>query len=202
MATNEDFTFPIFTDPISCGIDSPPLWCLSPEPDPCHEETSKASSTEGEESGPEEESYKDCFPTEPSKYLAPRKSLSSIEELGAAAISKLVRRKGSRNDDREEKMDMLWEDFNTEERLTRSQSVSRLDSETVSMGCVEALRMSKPSTAIFSPRKPGLVVFMKVMKRFFLLHNSHRPVNKHHVSYRPSVKDYRSHKSIKKIGSW
>ncbi|KAJ6757938.1 hypothetical protein OIU74_027090 [Salix koriyanagi] len=140
MATNEDFTFPIFTDPISCGIDSPPLWCLSPDADPCHEETSKESSTEGEESGPEEESYKDCFPTEPSKYLTPRKSLSSIEELGAAAISKLVRRNGSRNDDREEKMDMLWEDFNTEERLTRSQSVSRLDSETVSMGLCRSFK--------------------------------------------------------------
>ncbi|KAF9670649.1 hypothetical protein SADUNF_Sadunf13G0090800 [Salix dunnii] len=190
MATNEDFTFPIFTDPISCSIDSPPLWCLSPDqasPDHYHEETSKESSTEGEESDQEEESYKDCFPTEPTIYLAPRKSLSSIEELGAAAISNLVRRNSSRNDDKEEKMDMLWEDFNTEERLTRSHSSSRLDTETVSMGCVEALSMSKPNngTAIFSPRKPGLVVFMRVMKRFFLLHNSQKSVNKHHSSYRP-----------------
>jgi len=201
MATTEDFTFPIFTDPFSCSIDSPPLWCLSPaaSPDhPYHEETSKESSTEGEESDQEEESYKDCFPTEPINHLTPRKSFSSVEELG-----KLVRRNGNRND-KEEKMDMLWEDFNTEERLPRSHSSSRLDSETVSMGCVEALRMSKPNngaTAIFSPRKPGLVVVMKVLKRFFLLHNSHRSVNKHHSSYRQSVKGHGSHKSVK-TGSW
>ncbi|CAK7323573.1 unnamed protein product [Dovyalis caffra] len=195
MATTEDFTFPIFTDPFSCSIDSPPLWCLSPapSPDPYHEDTSKESSTEGEES--DQEVYKDCFPTEAIKYLTERKSLSSVEDLGAAA-SKLVRR-----NDKEEKMDLLWEDFNTDEKLTRSHSSSRLDSGKVNMGCVEALRLSKPNgTAIFPPRKPGLDVFVKVLKRLFLLHSSHRSV-KHHSSYRPSVKGHRSLKSVK-IGSW
>ncbi|KAL9382493.1 hypothetical protein Peur_025528 [Populus x canadensis] len=198
MAT-EDFTFPIFTDPVSCSIDSPPLWCLSPaaSPDPYHEETSKESSTEGEE---RDQVFKNSFPTEPIKHLTQGKSFSRKEELGSAA-SELVRRNGSLND-KEEKMDMLWEDFNTEETLTRSHSSSRLDSEAVHMGCVKALRLSKPNgTAIISARKPGLVVFMKELKSLFLIHNSHRSV-KHHSSYRPSLKgQYRSHKPVK-IGSW
>ena len=192
MAT-EDFTFPVLTDPVSCIIDSPPLWCLSPAacPDPFHEEASEESSTDGEVSD-QEEVCKNRSPPDP--------SLSGTEELGAAA-TKVVRRNGGRND-KEEKMDMLWEDFNTEERLTRSHSSSRLDTETVSMGCVEALSMSKPNngTAIFSPRKPGMVVFMKVLKRLFLIHNSHRSV-KHRSSYRPSVKGQRSQTAVK-IGSW
>lgn len=187
MAT-EDFTFPISTDPVSWSIDSPPLWCLSP--DPYHGETSKESSTEGEERDQDEQVFKHSFPTEPIKHLTQGKSFSRREELGSAAISELVRRNGGLND-KEEKMDMLWEDFNTEETLTRSHSSSRLDSEAVHTGCVKALRLSKP----------GLVVFMKVLKSLFLIHNSHRSVM-HHSSYRPSVKgQYWSHKPVK-IGSW
>jgi hypothetical protein len=201
MAT-EDFTFPIFTDPVSCSIDSPPLWCLSPaaSPDPYHEETSKESSTEGEERDQDEQVFKNSFPTERIKHLITQgKSFSRREELGSAA-SELVRRNGSLND-KEEKMDMLWEDFNTEETLTRSHSSSRLDSEAVHMGCVKALRLSKPKgTSIISARKPGLVVFMNVLKSLFLIHSSHRSV-KHHSSYRPSVKGHWSHKPVK-IGSW
>ncbi|KAJ6762077.1 hypothetical protein OIU74_024704 [Salix koriyanagi] len=74
------------------------------------------------------------------------------EELGAAA-TKVVRRNGGRND-KEEKMDMLWEDFNTEETLTRNHGSSRLDSETVHTGCVRALQLSKPNgTSIISPKE-------------------------------------------------
>ncbi|KAJ6952520.1 hypothetical protein NC653_041606 [Populus alba x Populus x berolinensis] len=179
MAT-EDFTFPISTDPVSCSIDSPPLWCLSP--DPYHEETSKESSTEGEERDQDEQVFKHSFPTEPIKHLT--------EELGSAAISELVRIRNGGLNDKEEKMDMLWEDFNTEETSTRSHSSSGLDSEAVHTGCVKALRLSKP----------GLVVFMKVLKSLFLIHNSHRSVM-HHSSYRPSVRGHWSHKPVK-IGSW
>uniref|UniRef100_A0A6N2M8T6 Uncharacterized protein n=1 Tax=Salix viminalis TaxID=40686 RepID=A0A6N2M8T6_SALVM len=193
MAT-EDFTFPVLTDPVSCIIDSPPLWCLSPAacPGPFHEEPSEETSTDGEESD-QEEVCKNRSPV-------PDPSLSGTEELGAAATKVVVRRNGGRND-KEEEMDMLWEDFNTEETLTRNHGSSRLDSETTHTGCVRALKLSKPNgTSIISPRKPGMVVFMKVLKRLFLIHNFHRSA-KHRSSYRPSVKGHRSQTAVK-IGSW
>lgn len=98
--------------------------------------------------------------------------------------------KDSNEEDKEEKMDVLWEDFNEElsgsSSSSSSSSSSRLKPgkrsgsgrDMAEMGCAQALKLSKnPGTAnaIFSSRKPGFVVFIKVLKKLFLLHHSHRP---------------------------
>ncbi|KAJ6297320.1 hypothetical protein OIU78_022957 [Salix suchowensis] len=160
MAT-EDFTFPVLTDPVSCIIDSPPLWCLSPAacPGPFHEEPSEESSTDGEESD-QEEVCKNRSPV-------PDPSLSGTGGAGCGGNQGV--------------QDWILRQF--------------------TQGCVRALKLSKPKgTSIISPRKPGMVVFMKVLKRLFLIHNSHRSA-KHRSSYRPSVKGHRSQTAVK-IGSW
>ncbi|KAF5725625.1 hypothetical protein HS088_TW23G00351 [Tripterygium wilfordii] len=77
-------------------------------------------------------------------------------------------------EDEEEKMDMLWEDFNEELLSNRRQSDERLldPAEMVEMGCFQALKMSQRDSALFS-RRPGLVEIIKVLKKLFLLHNNY-----------------------------
>ena len=65
MATTEEFSFPT----TACGIDSPPLWSLSPaaSPDVFLDRKAKECSTrevEEEEEGDKE----DCFPDRPDKH--------------------------------------------------------------------------------------------------------------------------------------
>ncbi|KAJ4826173.1 hypothetical protein Tsubulata_034269 [Turnera subulata] len=206
MAT-EDFSFPAITDTFPNPIDSPPLWCLSPAASPAHyscthndgEPAASEESTEGSEEEAEEEDFKDCLPVEeepPSnhKYVA-RKSCSDLEDLVAAKLAANIAKGSSviTLEDKEDKMDMLWEDFNTEELFPRSTDTEKSDSDVVSIGCVEALRLPKTgSGAIFAAKKPSLVVFMKVLKKLFLLHNSHRSVVRH---------QYHPHRPLKKRSS-
>ncbi|KAL6010648.1 hypothetical protein ACLOJK_001085 [Asimina triloba] len=88
----------------------------------------------------------------------------------------------------EERMDMLWEDFQNYDELTQT-GLERKEAEFSEGGflgppvyydmraeghklpgfcCVEALKMSKSS-------RPGVVVMLKVLKKLFLLHNSQCP---------------------------
>jgi hypothetical protein len=162
MAT-EDFSFPIIEDNFPCTIDSPPLWHLSPTASPPN-----GSSAKGEDDD------KDCFPI---KY-SQRKSFSCVE----GGSGKLVINDGKEEDDEEEKMDMLWEDFNEELSKTcssRSNIKSSSRDNMLGFGCVKALTTSKNNTsATLSTRKPGIVVIMKVLKKFFLLQNSHRKLQR------------------------
>ncbi|XP_058091166.1 uncharacterized protein LOC131237433 [Magnolia sinica] len=93
----------------------------------------------------------------------------------------------------EEKMDMLWEDFNINDELRRacldrkeancSKGVfldpsicpeSNADrAEMAEFCCVKALKMSKSS-------RPGLFVMLKVLKKLFLLQNSQCPKRTSH----------------------
>eukprot|EP00262_Sarcandra_glabra_P001463 TRINITY_DN1157_c3_g1_i1.p1 TRINITY_DN1157_c3_g1~~TRINITY_DN1157_c3_g1_i1.p1 ORF type:complete len:170 (+),score=32.25 TRINITY_DN1157_c3_g1_i1:152-661(+) len=74
----------------------------------------------------------------------------------------------------EERMDMLWEDFNDE--LERSKAIgSESDTGSPQMAelcCVQALKMSK-SSSMLPHRRQSLLVVLKVLKKLFLLHNSH-----------------------------
>ncbi|XP_057975197.1 uncharacterized protein LOC131162600 [Malania oleifera] len=85
----------------------------------------------------------------------------------------------------EEKMDMLWEDFNDELMLRRSCEACRArcdssDRDAAELGCVGPLKMTKRSGAAVLPgRKPGVVVFMKALKKLFVLHHFHRPLKRH-----------------------
>ncbi|KDP47107.1 hypothetical protein JCGZ_03915 [Jatropha curcas] len=162
--TSEDFSFPTLTGTVPAAIDSPPLWQLSP--DSCH---SKSTKRESNEESDQEEYFKDCFPLKDKQIknnIGQRKSFSWVED--------------------EEKMDMLWEDFNEDLMLKRNYSCgnsSRFSGshDMVNMGCVpiQSLRPSVRNNGamISAPRKPnaGFEVFMKALKRVFLLHQNHSP---------------------------
>ncbi|OAY35211.1 hypothetical protein MANES_12G081400v8 [Manihot esculenta] len=86
--------------------------------------------------------------------------------------------------DEEEKMDMLWEDFN--EELQRVSSLSNKNQlsdqrslssagghQDLQLCCVQALNMSKPGS-IYQPKKQSLVLVVKVLKKIFSLQNQLR----------------------------
>ncbi|XP_058087632.1 uncharacterized protein LOC131234713 [Magnolia sinica] len=85
--------------------------------------------------------------------------------------------------DGDEKMDMLWEDFNDE--LSRQASLGRQEakkgngweadsSKITGLGHVKTLKVSK-STSLLPHGRPSLLVILKVLKKLFLLHNSRCP---------------------------
>ncbi|KAJ8760442.1 hypothetical protein K2173_015109 [Erythroxylum novogranatense] len=171
---HQDFSFPTITDTLSSSIDSPPLWRLSPVASPCHE---KSPYKEAEE-------LKECVQTRLEIKCTQRKSFS----CGWDKLLKAGNRKEDEDDDEAEKMDMLWENFN-EEMLRRSKSARGQSEQIPDVGCVhQTLRLSKKNGTLFSPRKTGLVVFVRVMKRLLLLHNSHKPV-KNHSSHKQSKRN-------------
>ncbi|XVF63274.1 hypothetical protein PTKIN_Ptkin09bG0074600 [Pterospermum kingtungense] len=152
MAT-EEFSFPTTTDLYPCGIDSPPLWRLSPASSPDVLLHKKAKE-------------EDWFPD---KDHQQRKSFSCAEKGSELSNKRVVF-----GEDKGEKMDLLWEDFNEEFGTSRS---SRSSEDVVELGCGQALNLSKTNAAVFSPRKPaGMFVFMRVLRRLFLVHNSQRSV--------------------------
>jgi hypothetical protein len=170
MAT-EDFSFPTIGDALPCGIDSPPLWHLSPasSPNSCREEPPNGAAKGGDQRDEE-----DCFPPRSPIEQSRRKSFSSVQGCRKAANDD---DDDDEDDDEEDKMDMLWEDFN--EELSRTCSTSRSNTSSsrdmVELGCVKALTTSKNHGAALTTRKPaGMVVIMKVLKKLFLLQNSHR----------------------------
>ncbi|XP_062020256.1 uncharacterized protein LOC133736682 [Rosa rugosa] len=88
--------------------------------------------------------------------------------------------------DQEEKMDMLWEDFNEELYPVRSTSdYSYASGEMLQLGCVGlgAFNLSKSNAARNSSTitNPGVVVIVKLLKKLFFLHNSH-----HHNLNKPA----------------
>lgn len=88
-------------------------------------------------------------------------------------------------EEEEEKMDMLWEDFNEELSRSRgrpdvssswSSSTSTSPRETAELGGVKARMVSGANGALVSARRtpaPGVVVLIKVLKKLFLLHHGH-----------------------------
>ncbi|MBA0800509.1 hypothetical protein Gohar_010935 [Gossypium harknessii] len=171
MATTEEFSFPTSTDLYPCSFDSPPLWHLSPAASPDVFLHSKGKQQE-----------EDCFPVSQradEDDHQERKSKSHEDHNDWKQSDKGVAE--DEDEDEEEKMDMLWEDFN-EEELPRSGSSSRCSEDMVEMGCGggHSLKLSKTNVGMFSPspRRAGMLVFMRVLRKF-LLHNSHRSSNSH-----------------------
>lgn len=170
MAT-EDFSFPtMIGDNYPCSIDSPPLWHLSPaaSPNSCYDQENNKE--EEEEEDEEEEEEEDSFAPKPIQNTQ-RRSFSNVEG-GKKTLN------DEKEDDGEEKMDMLWEDFN--EELCRTSCSSRSNTSSsrdnmVKLGCVKAMAATpqNPGTAL-STRKPGMLVMVKVLKKLFLLQNFHR----------------------------
>ncbi|OAY34145.1 hypothetical protein MANES_13G153300v8 [Manihot esculenta] len=74
----------------------------------------------------------------------------------------------------EEKMDMLWEDFNEELQRVSSSSKNKQSSgytQDLQLCSVQALTMSKPDR-VYQPKKQSAVLLIKVLKKIFLLQKS------------------------------
>ncbi|KAI4352853.1 hypothetical protein L6164_007065 [Bauhinia variegata] len=159
MAT-EDFSFPAISDTHPCAIDSPPLWNLSPVGSPIPYPVF----SEGKR---EKRSYEeDCFEA---KFVtrSQRRSFSYIQNR--------QRRSGEdyEDHDEEDKMDMLWEDFNEELSLTTGSATSS-SREVVELRYPSLLKVSKANNGalVSSKNKPGMVMLVKVLKKLFSLSNS------------------------------
>ncbi|KAL3503988.1 hypothetical protein ACH5RR_033829 [Cinchona calisaya] len=180
MATEEEFSFPTPTDTPPRFIESPRLWRT----------TSLVSAPESPITREDPQDFNFLYyasnkkPAK-SKYLHQRKSFSHVE-------CGMIKTRdedgynhgidGDDDDDQEDKMDMLWEDFN-EEFSRNSKSSSRADNsdhhlhrvssgKMLNIGCVQALKLSR------SNKKPSIVEFMKVLKKMFLIQNSHRSIKR------------------------
>ncbi|CAL0333388.1 unnamed protein product [Lupinus luteus] len=152
----EDFSFPGINDTCSHNIDSPPLWNLSPSPSPNPYQRKK------------EEKENDLFGE---KLIAhgQRKSFSCIE-IGRKRIEL------DDGDDHEDKMDLLWEDFNEELYSTTGSSTCSSREVVEFRSCAQALIVSKnksKTNALVSTKSgSSMVVIVKVLKKFFSINNN------------------------------
>ncbi|XP_050363385.1 uncharacterized protein LOC126782218 [Argentina anserina] len=163
MAT-EDFSFPtVHKSSSTRSIDFPPFW----RPSPC---TDYRPDDEDDHSTP-------------AKNCKQRQRQSHACIVGADDDQIIV---GTRVQDQEEKMDMLWEDFNEELYPVRSTSSDyNISGDMLQLGCVGlgALNFPRSNAAATSSTitSPGVVLMVKVLKRLFFLHNSH-----HHNLKKPA----------------
>lgn len=161
MATaEEDFTFPNSSPPRF--LDSPPLW-----------RRSTASRHEGEDV---ERIFN--FPS----FQELRGSTSDHDHERNCTISH------DEGDQDQEKMDLLWEDLNDDQFSRNRGKAAEEDSdissprreEQVQIKCVKTLKLSKAKVNghIISGKKTSILVFIKVLKKVFLMHNSQRGIKK------------------------
>lgn len=193
---SDDFTFPTVADSNSLynlhfpGF-SPSLWCVS----------SRVS--DGSFHGDKKELQGEAEIILNQKAHQ-RRSLSSVEDR--KRIDNLTRDLESPQESHvncngiddgrfvgdEEKMDMLWENFNDElhhpsldkegtERPKGAFSHAAIGyesdteaAEVAELCCVQALKMSK-SSSMLPHRRPGFLVILKALKKLFLIHHSHCP---------------------------
>lgn len=166
--TTDDFSFPTTANPPLQFIGSPPLWRRTASTPSPHKETERKSPKVDDE----RESWNS---KENSLDRKPIKSFSCVERGPKAAH-------GVGSGKEEEKMDSLWEDFNEELSRTQGSTYNYCEfspGRRAADHCVQGLKLSKRGgggAVISGKRQPGVVVFMKVLKRVFLLHSSHRTV--------------------------
>ncbi|XP_021889859.1 uncharacterized protein LOC110808623 [Carica papaya] len=72
----------------------------------------------------------------------------------------------------EEKMDMLWENFN--EELTRVEERRQSKSEKIDVCCVKAMNMVRKGSELECDKRPSnrMMMILKVLKKVFLLTTS------------------------------
>ncbi|TKY46147.1 hypothetical protein E2542_SST28183 [Spatholobus suberectus] len=145
----EEFSFPRISDTCAHNIDSPPLWNLSPAASPNPYQGNKGGANK-------------CFGA---KIVAEarRKSFSNVENV----------RKRIGLEEGEDRMDLLWEDFNEELYSTTTGSATSSSREVVEFRCAPALTVAKTNNGALLPtkNKPGMVVIVKVMKKLFSINN-------------------------------
>ena len=142
----EDFSFPRICDNCAYGIDSPPLWNLSPAGSPNPYQVLRE--------GNKGDDGKDCF--EP-------KVASKGQRISCVQYGK--KRMGL--DSEEDPMDLLWEGFNEELTSTIGAATSS-SREVVEFRCGTA-----NGALVQTTNRPGMVVIVKVLKKLFFLNNSH-----------------------------
>ncbi|KAL7263589.1 hypothetical protein ACSBR1_001702 [Camellia fascicularis] len=162
MAISEDFSFPTTTDSPPLFIGSPPLW---------HRSSSTSTPTRHQQQQQRRQQqqqqkshHKDCETFSTEKPIGNKQSKSfSYVERGV---------KAGKDDDGEEKMDMLWEDLN--EEISRTYGSKLEYSEMSPAGKVAEFGRVQ----VFSGKKSSVVVvYMKVLKKLFSL-NSQRSIKK------------------------
>uniref|UniRef100_I1JD79 Uncharacterized protein n=1 Tax=Glycine max TaxID=3847 RepID=I1JD79_SOYBN len=152
----EEFSFPRISDTCAHNIDSPPLWNLSPaaSPNPYYQGNKRVEN--------------ECFGAKLVAAEAHRKSFSYVEN----------RKKRFGLEEDENRMDMLWEDFN-EELYSTTGSATSSSREVVELRYAPALTVAKTNNSSLLPtknNKPGMVVIVKVMKKLFSINNSRAQV--------------------------
>lgn len=163
----EEFSFHTTTADSSsfASIDSPPLWHLSPA----------ASPVAGEQNAvllKHDHHHHDLFQT------------SGVDEAGE------VGRKAVPEEEEDEKMDLLWEDLN-DDLLTTTTACSSSSrgfyseydgGDVAEMGCFQALSFPRGNAAavfaVTPTKRPTFLVFMKFLRRMFLVHASPLPLKR------------------------
>lgn len=173
MAVEDDFSFPTAIDAFSrCGIDSPPLWRLSPAASPISYRQKTASDRNFRDTTGDAEKTDQFASVRFTASLQRRRRFSS----DAAAD-------GGEDEAAAEKMDVLWENFNEElSRSRRSKLKKSAEMESMEeIGIVKTrrrmaeLNLSETSGAVATTRKAtGKTAIVKVLKKLFLMHNNSR----------------------------
>ncbi|XP_075512115.1 uncharacterized protein LOC142547629 [Primulina tabacum] len=156
-SAEDDFTFPANAKSQPHFIGSPPLWR--------HLAASRQNSELLYKGEQEEEDQE-------------KSSISLIQEFKASSAGNTFI-----NDDDEEKMDMLWEDLNEEfprnsGKFSQNTDVSSPE-RSVQISCIKAMKLSKANGPMISRKKSNILVFIKIVKKAFAIHNSHRSIKKH-----------------------
>ncbi|KAH6765198.1 hypothetical protein C2S52_014251 [Perilla frutescens var. hirtella] len=149
--TEEDFTFP--TDSPPRFFDSPPLW-----------RRSSSAAAKGKEVG-------DGGIFNPPYFQ---------EMRGGSAKVRSCTSLHDEDDEEQEKMDLLWENLNDDQcgKTAQNSDISSPRRD-VQISCVKALKLSKASGRhMISGKKTSILVFIKVLKKVFLMHNSQRAIKK------------------------
>ncbi|CAA3020679.1 Hypothetical predicted protein [Olea europaea subsp. europaea] len=149
----EDFSFPATAaDSPPRFIYSPPLWCPVSVPPP---------HVKPERLVDKEESKETCNKNQ-------RKNCSTGMKIERREEEDDV------DDELEEKMDMLWEDFNEEfsRKLVADFGMSSSDRD-VQILSVKTLKLSKPNGNLLSGKKLSILLLMKIlMRKAFSVHNN------------------------------
>ncbi|XP_047307352.1 uncharacterized protein LOC124910715 [Impatiens glandulifera] len=164
---DEDFSFPTTTDAPPRFIGSPTLWRRSSSVAPIRSSETTNPFSDFDQTKLEQEKT-------PNSSQSRRKSFSYVEE----------NRELHSFDGEEIKMDVLWEDFMNEEVSKSCGFLMEADEiNTVEYGRKQrSLKLTKGVTGgkvvVSGKRAAGLLLFLRVMKKFVLFHNSQRSIKK------------------------
>lgn len=162
--SDEDFSFPATTTPPR-SIDSPPLWQHNSAPPVFFHH----------------ERHHDYILKGKGVVMNGHEFMSLCSYQEADKRDKAVTRACYECYDQEEKMDALWEDLDEKfsrksGKIVQTSEISASPGREVHMRCVNvsALKLSKANGHI----RPNILLFIKVLKKIFVLHNSRRTIKK------------------------